>query len=142
MQQHADNATAAATPVSGYHLVTIKSENAISASVTPGSESIVENRSLNCGRTKVTITITTATENREDHRVHERRFDLLVHLVRLLVMDGEPLRDPVELAAALACADHAEHERWEHLLRLECGGKARAFPHLTQHSRKCGASPR
>ena len=39
----------------------MKSENAISASVTPGSESIVENRSLNCGSTKVTITITTAT---------------------------------------------------------------------------------
>ena len=54
--------TTAATPSSiRYHLVTIKLENAISASVTPGSESIVENRSLNCGSTKVTITITTAT---------------------------------------------------------------------------------
>ena len=54
--------TTAATPsIIRYHLVTIKFENAISASVTPGSESIVENRSLNCGSTKVTITITTAT---------------------------------------------------------------------------------
>ena len=40
----------------------MKSENAISASVTAGRESIVENRSLNCGRTKVTMTMTTATE--------------------------------------------------------------------------------
>ena len=38
----------------------MKSENAISASVTAGRESIVENRSLNCGRTKVTMTMTTA----------------------------------------------------------------------------------
>ena len=63
-------------------------------------------------------------QNRKDHRVHERRLDLLVHLVRLLVVDGKPLRDLIQLAAALACADHAEHERREHLLRLECGRKA------------------
>ena len=53
--------------------------------------------------------------------------------MRLLVVDGEPLRDLIQLAAALACADHAEHERREHLLRLECGGQAGALPHLTQN---------
>ena len=46
----------------------------------------------------------------------------------------KPLRDPVEPAAALACADHAEHERREHLLRLECVGQARALAHLAQHA--------
>ena len=51
----------------------------------------------------------------------------------LLVVEGEPLRDLIYLAAAFACADHAEHERWEHLLRLECGGQAGALPHLTQN---------
>ena len=73
-------------------------------------------------------------EDGEDHRVHERGFDLLIHLMRLFIVDGEPLRDPVEPAAALARADHAEHERREHLLRLERVGQARALAHLAQHA--------
>ena len=54
--------------------------------------------------------------------------------MRLFIVDGEPLRDPVEPAAALARADHAEHERREHLLRLERVGQARALAHLAQHA--------
>lgn len=73
-------------------------------------------------------------EDGEDHRIHERGFDLLIHLMRLFIVDGEPLRDPVEPAAALARADHAEHERREHLLRLERVGQARALAHLAQHA--------
>ena len=44
-----------------YHRVVMKSLAAMSASVVAGSESMFANRSLNCGRTKVTRMITTAT---------------------------------------------------------------------------------
>ncbi len=64
--------TAATTSSIRYHLVTIKLEKRHQRQRNAGSESIVENRSLNCGSTKVTITITTAyRQNRKDHRVHE-----------------------------------------------------------------------
>ena len=72
-------------------------------------------------------------EDSEYHRVHERGLDLLVHLVRLFVVGRQTFRDLIELAAALARADHAEHERREHALRLECGGQARALADLGEH---------